>query len=639
MIPPSLPVDEAPRLALLRSLELLDAAPEPALDAVTRLAAQLLDVPVALVSLVDEHRQWFLARHGLALRETPRPVSFCAHAILGDGLFVVPDAAADPRFAGNPLVHGTPPVRAYAGMPLRSAEGLALGTLCAIDHRPREFTPLQRERLQDLAVVVRRELLMREAAARARALADEHLRLLGDRAALYDASFERAAIGIALVGLDGQWLRVNPKLCEILGHTRESLSSLRFDAVTHPDDHARDLSRVRQLLDGAADPFQMEKRYLRPDGRLVWGHLTVTLVRTHGQPSHFISVLKDISERKEAEASLEALRAQLERRVVERSAQLQRSHDQLVDAMRLRHASEEALARREAALRAVLEHAHDAYIGIDEHGRITEWNRQAEQTFGWRREEALHQPIEALVVPLAHRDAHRRRLQALQRGEALRALGRRLELPAQRRDGSVIPCEVTVTALPSHLGGRLYAVFLHDISQRKEAERRLETLAVTDTLTGLPNRRGLDTALAAALARARRQGWRIAVLFIDIDHFKQINDRHGHAVGDEVLRACAARMREALRETDTVARLAGDEFVVLLEALRGGGRHEAEKVTRKIVDALQQPVATACGPVQASASVGLAVSHGLVEPERLLRDADAALYRAKAAGRGTFCSA
>ena len=129
------------------------------------------------------------------------------------------------------------------------------------------------------------------------------------------------------------------------------------------------------------------------------------------------------------------------------------------------------------------------------------------------------------------------------------------------------------------------------------------------------------------------------MLFIDIDHFKQINDRHGHAVGDEVLRACAARMREALRETDTVARLAGDEFVVLLEALRGGGRHEAEKVTRKIVDALQQPVATACGPVQASASVGLAVSHGLVEPGRLLRDADAALYRAKAAGRGTFCSA
>lgn len=639
MIAPPLPADEAQRLALLRALDLLDAEPEPALDAVTRLAARLLDVPIALVSLVEEQRQWFLSRHGVEETETPRPVSFCGHAILGEGLFLVPDAQADERFADNPLVVGAPFVRAYAGMPLRSIEGHALGTLCAIDHRPRRFSDAQLQVLHDLSLIVRREIHQREAAWRARSLADEHLKLVADRAALYDASFERAAIGIALVGLDGQWLRVNPMMSTILGRSREALSSMRFDDVTHPEDLALDRARMRQLLDGDADHFQMEKRYLRPDGRVVWGHLTVTLVREHGQPHHFISVLKDITARREAEASLQALRAQLEQRVLERTAQLQRSHDQLLDAMRQRQVSEEALAISEAELRAVLENAQDAYLGIDEAGRITEWNRQAEQMFGWPRAEAMGRPLDELLVPLAQRQAHHRGLQALRHGDPDPLLGQRLELPVQRRDGSVIPCEVTVTALPSRSGGRMYAAFLHDISQRKEAERRLESLAVTDTLTGLPNRRGLEAALAAALGRARRQGRRLALLFIDIDHFKAINDRHGHAVGDEVLRACAQRMRDAVRETDTVARLAGDEFVVLLEALRGGGRQEAERIARKIVDAVQQPFATAAGPVAAGASVGVAVSHGLVEPDQLLREADAALYRAKAAGRGTYCSA
>jgi GAF domain-containing protein len=125
--------DERQRLALLRALELLDSAPEPAFDTLTRLVSRLLQVPVALVSLVDENRQWFKSRVGLDALETPRDLAFCAHAIHHDAPFVVPDALLDHRFADNPLVTGAPHVRAYAGIPLRttSANSCSRARSCA----------------------------------------------------------------------------------------------------------------------------------------------------------------------------------------------------------------------------------------------------------------------------------------------------------------------------------------------------------------------------------------------------------------------------------------------------------------------------------------------------------------------------
>jgi diguanylate cyclase (GGDEF)-like protein/PAS domain S-box-containing protein len=164
--------DERQRITQLHALALLDSAPEPAFDALTRLVARLLRVPVALVSLVDEHRQWFKSRVGLDATETPRDLAFCAHAIHGDGPLVVPDALLDPRFADNPLVTGAPHIRAYAGIPLRTAEGHALGTLCAIDHQPRAFSAADLALLQEFADVLHSEVRHREAALRGRQAAE-----------------------------------------------------------------------------------------------------------------------------------------------------------------------------------------------------------------------------------------------------------------------------------------------------------------------------------------------------------------------------------------------------------------------------------------------------------------------------------
>ncbi len=155
------PSNEAVRLALLRDLDILDTAPEERFDRVTRLASAILDAPIALVSLVDHDRQWFKARTGLEATQTAREVAFCAHAILDDGVMVVPDAREDPRFAHNPLVTGDLGIRFYAGAPLILQPHVRLGTLCVIDRVPRELDPTQRQLLADLAAVVVDELALR----------------------------------------------------------------------------------------------------------------------------------------------------------------------------------------------------------------------------------------------------------------------------------------------------------------------------------------------------------------------------------------------------------------------------------------------------------------------------------------------
>jgi DNA-binding response OmpR family regulator len=150
--------DEEQRLRALRALRLLDTEREERFDRYTRIAASLFDVPISLVSLVDRDRQWFKSRHGLEAAETPRDMAFCSHAILRDDVLLVPDALHDPRFADNPLTTGAPHVRFYAGVPLRPGGGQAVGTLCLIDHRPRQLDAIQRRMLCDLGRLVEREL-------------------------------------------------------------------------------------------------------------------------------------------------------------------------------------------------------------------------------------------------------------------------------------------------------------------------------------------------------------------------------------------------------------------------------------------------------------------------------------------------
>jgi diguanylate cyclase (GGDEF)-like protein len=155
---PDTPGDEAQRLATLRSIDVLDTDPEERFDRLTRLAKRVFDVPIALVSLVDENRQWFKSRIGLDACETRRDISICGHAILGDGPLIVEDTWQDDRFADNPMVTDEPGIRFYAGMPLRYLNGARLGTLCIIDRKPRSLDDEDLAMLRDLADMAESEL-------------------------------------------------------------------------------------------------------------------------------------------------------------------------------------------------------------------------------------------------------------------------------------------------------------------------------------------------------------------------------------------------------------------------------------------------------------------------------------------------
>ena len=164
---PPIPLNERMRLELLRQYEVLDTPAEDLYDEITARAAEICQTPISLLAFVDRDRVWFKSNVGLKLRETPRETSFCAHAICQDDLYVAQDALPDERFADNPLVNGESHVRFYAGAPLLSPEGLAMGTLCVLDRRPRELTLEQADQLRELAKGVVLLLEIRRAGGRA----------------------------------------------------------------------------------------------------------------------------------------------------------------------------------------------------------------------------------------------------------------------------------------------------------------------------------------------------------------------------------------------------------------------------------------------------------------------------------------
>lgn len=172
-----LPVNEAQRLERLRKYGILDTPPEEAFDRIVRLAASILDVPMAVISLVDDERQWFKAKVGIDVPETTREIAFCAHAILRDDVLVVNDATKNPLFSDNPMVTGEAHIRFYAGAPLTTHDGFNLGTVCAIDRRPRTITAEQEALLRDLGALVIDQLELRAAGRLALAEVEERIRI------------------------------------------------------------------------------------------------------------------------------------------------------------------------------------------------------------------------------------------------------------------------------------------------------------------------------------------------------------------------------------------------------------------------------------------------------------------------------
>ena len=576
--------------------------------------------------------------------------------------------------------------------------------------------------------------------------------LLADAELRWRLTLDAAPIGIALVDLDGSFLRVNGALVSLLGYSEPDLLSRTFQDITHPADLDADLELMGQLLREEIDRYTLEKRYRHASGRDVWVRLSVALVwREGGDPLHYIAQVEDVT----------AARLGTQR------------------------------------LNAIINSASDAFVSIDNTGKVTEWNTAATAMFGWSRPEAMGRPLSALVMADGMRAAHDAGLSRLSGGGQPVVLNQQLELTARRRNGESFPIELTIWRADD--APDEYHAFLRDISDRVRAQARalaftgrqqaiveaqldiaqveltpskvmqriceratavtrgisavielrdgdeivyrsgtasmrqwlglrlpianslsglclttgqtlvsfdctddprvnadaarrvgvgsmivaplrsggvivgvlkvmaatpghfdaddagaLELLAVpfataianawrleatsqqalSDPLTGLANRAYALHELERSLARQHRHGGHTAVIFVDLDRFKAVNDTWGHAAGDELLGQVADKLRQAVRTTDTPARYGGDEFVIICERMSMPG--DATVLAQRLVTAIAGDYQLAAGLASIGASVGIGVASGAVPAADLLRIADEAMYEAKQAGGSRY---
>jgi diguanylate cyclase (GGDEF)-like protein/PAS domain S-box-containing protein len=423
---------------------------------------------------------------------------------------------------------------------------------------------------------------------------------LRDADARYRAMVEElpAVLYVADFGAEATWHYVGPRIQELLGYSADEWQadpSLWMSHI-HPDDRQRVLEDEefdgrREIGARSVSEYRMRTR----DGREVWiRDEGVVIGNERNEPMRYRGFMIDISPQKEAEL---------------------------------------ALRDSEEQTRLIIESASQAYIAIDAQGRIIDWNAQAEATFGWSRKEALGEPLEELIIPIAERAAHRAGIaRYLATGEG-RLIGKRIEVTALHRDGHEFLAELTIWPVGS--GENIhFSALVHDITLRKELEKQLQHQAFHDSLTGLANRALFRDRVAHALARQARSHGAVSVLFSDLDDFKTVNDSLGHEAGDQLLVAVAERLRAVMRPEDTTARFGGDEFAILLEETdRDGTRRAAER----ILEALRSPFEFHGRQVIMRASIGAAItSDASIEPDDLLRQADLAMYTAKTSGKGRF---
>jgi diguanylate cyclase (GGDEF)-like protein/PAS domain S-box-containing protein len=392
-------------------------------------------------------------------------------------------------------------------------------------------------------------------------------------------------------GLPGRGLTyVSPEAEKILGYPLSAWTdspSFWQDHI-HPDDRrwVIEYSNIESIkLKG----YNCDYRMLAADGRVVWLHDIVRVVPDEkGFPGVLIGIMLDITSSKQVESSL-----------------------------RLRDAAFESTA--------------EGIIITDADLNVLEVNQGFVNISGYAREEILGNTPELLLSDV-HDDLYYRQVSGL-----IQANGQwRGEMWSRRKNGDTYPIWLSVTALKDGMGRIAnYVAVFSDIALRKQSEEQLRYLADHDALTGLPNRTLLEERMRQAILRAQRNHDRVAILFVDLDRFKVINDTLGHHAGDLLLQEAADRLRKRLRETDTIARQGGDEFVVMVEQFTDTQYLSA--VAAKIMEALSQPFFLMDQECHISASIGISVyPEDGAELHTLMKNADAAMYRAKEHGKNTF---
>jgi diguanylate cyclase (GGDEF)-like protein/PAS domain S-box-containing protein len=426
-------------------------------------------------------------------------------------------------------------------------------------------------------------------------------------------SFDDAPIGMALTDRSGEWVRVNRSLCAMTGYSEPELLGRSIQSITHPDDRAASRDDLARLIAGDAGSIAREKRYLHADGREIWVSLHAScLAPGDGEPEQFIAQITDISERKRAD--------ELARRREGQQSHVAALAELAVGGADLPELFEGALARLRSGL------------GVP-HATLLE-QPDAEGTDSPALAFALGSGEPVIVRDAATEtrfDTAELEASGIAAGLSVVVTdqgGRRFGVLAAYSD---TPCEFSgddvhfLQALANLLGGAIH---------RERSDHELRHQSLHDPLTGLPNRLLFVDRVQHALARAQRSDETVAVVLLDLDQFKLVNDSLSHEAGDQLLQEVALRLAQHVRANDTLARFGGDEFVVLCEGLVDSS--EALLVAERMRALFDEPCTVAGRAHVVSASIGVAVSSDGAyygRHEDLVRDADAAMYRAKSAGR------
>jgi diguanylate cyclase (GGDEF)-like protein/PAS domain S-box-containing protein len=404
----------------------------------------------------------------------------------------------------------------------------------------------------------------------------------------------------------GSFRYVSPQIEELLGYPAEDWlgTSTLWERTLHPEDRDRVLAATRSSFREQKE-FDCEYRLIAADGRVVWVWERDTVIRgEHGTPHLTQGIITDVTATRIAEA---------------------------------------ALAESEERNRGVVQALEEGLLVYGADGRAISCNAAATRILGLSEQELLGVAAAAWPVAMAYEDGTPLTVEntpsrrAFRTGVPQRDTIVRFEHP----DGAELWVSVSSHPLIREGESTPYGVVsaFSDITERRRAQEQIAFLAYHDSLTKLPNRALLDEHLALALARARRGGGAVALLYVDLDDFKAVNDSLGHAAGDELLRRIAVRLRGVVRSTDLLARQGGDEFLILLTDLERNPRLSAEAAAKQVEAALLEPFSIADAEFEIGSSIGISIyPDDAQDADTLLRHADAAMYEVKQAGRGGIAS-
>jgi diguanylate cyclase (GGDEF)-like protein/PAS domain S-box-containing protein len=405
--------------------------------------------------------------------------------------------------------------------------------------------------------------------------------------------FEKANLGIAIASLSGTLLEANENMAQLLGFTRQELVGMNIGMFTHPDDLVVENIYLEQIQRGERDDYQMVKRYVTRQGCLIWVDLMVTAIPdAKGEGIEVIGLIIDISERLRVEAELR--------------------------------------------IAGIAFESHESMMVTDANTVILKINKAFTRDTGYSPGDAVGQTPKFLQSGRHDKAFYHAMMDTLRNTGAWQG-----EVWDRHKNGEIHPKWLTVSTVYADDGGITNYIGRHqDITERKRAEKRIEELAFFDPLTGLPNRALLMDRLRQWKNASDRSDRYCALLFIDLDNFKTLNDTRGYNVGDMLLKHVGLRLKTCVRELDTTARLGGDEFVVILASLSADERDAAkrtEEIADNILTAFNQPYELDGMSHHSTASIGATLFKGTLVPiDDLMKQADLSMYKAKSSGRNAF---